>query len=321
MSPSTTVVICGYTRARRDRLVEAVESVCRQEPEPAEVLVVVDHNDDLLVELADCLRDHHSPDIRVLPSVGARGLSGARNTGTAAARCEVVAFLDDDATAEPGWLAELVAPYADPLVVAVGGRVDPVWEAPRPRWFPDEFGWVVGCSYRGQPTTLAPVRNPIGANMSFRRGPLLDAGGFNEGIGRSGADARGCEETEAAIRVQAAVPGARVLLQPTARVRHHVPGERTSWRYFWRRCWAEGGSKAAVARLVGPQRALAAERRYVRRVLPTAIGRAAVTAWRNRDPTRAMAAAAVTAATLVTAAGYLTAMVRARAEEVLHGQV
>ena len=40
----------------------------------------------------------------------------------------------------------------------MGGRVDPDWEGgARPRWFPAEFGWVVGCSYTGQPERLGTV--------------------------------------------------------------------------------------------------------------------------------------------------------------------
>ena len=226
------------------------------------------------------------------------------------ATCDVVAFLDDDAEAEPGWLAHLVAPYADPRVVSVGGHVEPSWETDRPTWFPVEFGWVVGCSYRGQPTTLAPVRNAIGANISFRRSALIDAGGFSDGVGRIGANANGCEETEASIRVAREVPGARVLLEPAARVRHWVPQQRTTWAYFRRRCYAEGQSKAMVADLVGRNDGLASERTYVRSTLPSGVATALASAWRHRDPRRTTPAAAIVAGLMVTATGYAVASMR-----------
>ena len=64
-------------------------------------------------------------DVRVLPNAHRQGLSGARNTAVAAASGDVVVFLDDDAAARPGWLGALLAPYADPDVVAVGGVAHP----------------------------------------------------------------------------------------------------------------------------------------------------------------------------------------------------
>jgi hypothetical protein len=59
-----------------------------------------------------------------------------------------------------------------------------------------------------------------------------------------------------------------ILLEPAAVVWHTVNSQRTTRRYFRRRCLGEGRSKAVVAALVGQGRALDTERRYVSRVLP-----------------------------------------------------
>ena len=168
---ATSVVICAYTLDRWDDLLGAVASARGQEPAPREVVLVIDHNDALLQRA-----QAEVVGARVIANTGARGLSGARNTGVEAASGEIVAFLDDDAAAEPGWLSALVAPFADPHVVGTGGGAIPIWSVPRPAWFPDEFGWVVGCSYRGMPVVQAAVRNPIGCNMAFRRAALVEAG-------------------------------------------------------------------------------------------------------------------------------------------------
>ena len=88
----------------------------------------------------------------------------------------------------------------------------PRWPERRPRWLPPEFDWVVGCSYRGLPETVSVVRNPIGASMSLRTSLALEAGGFDDAVGRVGTSPRGCEETELAIRLTASPPGVDHLL-------------------------------------------------------------------------------------------------------------
>src|SRR5215218_1588173 len=161
MTPRVSVVICAYTEDRWTDLRAAVDSVRAQTAPAYEVIVVVDHNDELL---ARAERDLSG--VRAVANSGRRGLSGARNSGIAAARGSIVAFLDDDATAAPDWLTQLLRPYGEARVVAVGGSVLPRWAAGRPRAFPEEFDWVVGCTYRGLRQDAGPVRNVIGANMS-----------------------------------------------------------------------------------------------------------------------------------------------------------
>jgi hypothetical protein len=81
----------------------------------------------------------------------------------------------------------MIAHYDDPMVHGVGGSATAVWTGgPRPRWLPAEFDWIVGCTYVGQPTRTAHVRNLVGCNMSFRREVFDIAGGFSDRIGRVG---------------------------------------------------------------------------------------------------------------------------------------
>jgi GT2 family glycosyltransferase len=306
-APTASVVICVHTEQRWDDIVAAVASVRGQDVRAAEVLVVVDHNRDLL---ARARRTFTAP-VRVLPSSGRQGLSGARNTAVAAATGDVVVFLDDDAAARPGWLAALLAPYADPEVVAVGGVAHPRFPSARPGLLPSggtgpdatgELDWIVGCTYTGQPTERAEVRNLMGCNMSLRRSVFAEVGGFAEDLGRIGRNPLGCEETELCIRVRQAYRrggrGARILFEPGAQVDHRVGAERVRWSYLRRRCWSEGLSKAAVARLVGSDDALSTERSYVATVLPRAV-------LRELRARRPASAAAVVAALAITSAGYL----------------
>ncbi|MFE5795297.1 glycosyltransferase family 2 protein [Streptomyces sp. NPDC056503] len=310
--PRFSVVICAYTEERWGDTLAAVDSVRKQSLPPLEILLVVDHNERLLHRLAEEYADDRE-EVRVLANAGPRGLSSGRNTGIAAARGEFVAFLDDDAVAERDWLHHLAAGYEDPEVVAVGGRTLPVWASGRrPVWFPEEFDWVVGCTYRGLPPGRARVRNVLGGNASFRRTAFDAAGGFATGIGRDG-DRRplGCEETELCIRLAGAVPGAVLLIDDRAVIHHKVPAARERFAYFRTRVYAEGLSKALVAQSVGAGKGLESERRYTSRVLPAGVLRGMRDTLLGRPGGAGRAGAIVTGVALA-AGGYALGTLRAR---------
>lgn len=298
------VVICAYTLDRWEQLVAAVRSVEAQRHPAERVIVVIDHNDDLLARSRTEFAGH-----TVLPNAHKQGLSGARNTGIAEATAEVVAFLDDDAAADPAWLSATADALADPGVGGVGGRVLPNWETGAPGWFPDEFLWVVGCSYVGLPEEQAEIRNPIGANMAFRRTLMTDVGGFREEVGRVGSIPVGCEETELSIQVRRR--GHRILYAPDALVSHLVTADRTRWHYFWTRCLNEGRSKAAVARLTGADEALESERAYATRTLPVgALRRLRRAGTGPRRVDALLGAVAIVVGLVVTGVGYVEGTIR-----------
>jgi glycosyltransferase involved in cell wall biosynthesis len=263
---TVTVVICAYTDERWEAVNGAVASIRAQTRQPEQTILVVDHNQHLLDRAQRVMSG-----VTIVENAQARGLSGARNTGVEMARTDVVAFLDDDAIAAPDWVERLMAVYADPRVLGVGGWIEPLWEVPRPSWFPDEFGWVLSCSYRGQPEQAAPVRNLIGANMSFRRQTLLDVDGFHTEVGQVGTAMLRCDETELCIRVGQRFPAGVIVYDPAVRVRHRVTASRATWRYVRERCFTEGLAKALISRFVGHGRGLASERTYVVRTLPTGV--------------------------------------------------
>lgn len=265
-SPTVAVVICAYTQQRWGDLQDAVESAKRQ-PDATEVIVVIDHEPELLLRAAA-----RWPELQVVANSEDRGLSGARNTGVALSDADVIAFLDDDATADPDWLVHLVDALALPDVVGVGGRATPSWPtATGAGPYPDELLWIVGCSYAGLPTEPADVRNVIGSSMAFRRDVLLAAGGFRSGIGRVGNHPLGCEETELCIRIAQMRPGARIRFEPRSNVSHRVSPDRVEMRYLRRRSYYEGISKAVLSRRVGARDSLSSESTYLTRVLPGAV--------------------------------------------------
>jgi colanic acid/amylovoran biosynthesis protein len=252
---------------RWDGLCQAVASVSAQTVEVLETIVVIDHNPGLL----DRAR-RELPGVVVVPNVRSRGVSGARNSGVAASRGDVVAFLDDDAVAYPSWLKAMLPHFADPGVVGVGCRVVPAWEGSRPRWFPPEFDWTVGGSYRGMPEEAASVRNVWSCGMAISRAAFAAIGGFREEFGKVGGRSRP-EDTDLCLRAAAARPGGTWVYEPAAIMSHHVPAERATLGFFLRRCLNEGSGKAELAALNGGGQSMSAERLYTRRVLPRGAAR------------------------------------------------
>jgi GT2 family glycosyltransferase len=308
ITPSFSVVICAHTEKRWHETCAAVESVQTQSLPGKEIIVVVDHNPALCASLAAAL-----PGVTVVQNREAQGLSGGKNTGVAVAQGDIVAFLDDDAVADPDWLKYFADSYHDPAVIGVGGLTVPDWKAPRPSWFPEEFDWVVGCTYRGMPESRMPVRNLLGGNASFRREAFEFAGGFRSGIGRS-ADKRplGCEETEFCIRLSQRSPRSVFLFDNRAMIWHLVPAERCRFAYFRSRCYAEGLSKALVTASVGASDGLSAERRYTTRVLPLGVARGVADALRG-DWAGLSRAGAIVAGVTATVAGYSAGSIQRRA--------
>ncbi len=277
-----SVIVCAYTFDRWDDLGEAVASLQNQTRRPDEVLLIVDHNPELLARCAQ-----QFPSTRVVANQRARGLSGARNTGIDLSTGENIAFLDDDATAHPDWLGHLERQLAREGVLGATNNVNPTWLVTRPEWFPDEFLWVVGCSFPGsQPTTGGEIRNVMGGAMLFRREVFETVGGFSQKLGRTeaGANLLSCEETELCLRAKAALPHGRFVSDASAIIWHKVPASRLSLRYFCLRTYAEGLSKAYLAALVAQAGALNTERSYVLRVLTRGILRNLGAAFTRLDP-------------------------------------
>lgn len=246
IAPRADVAICTYTLDRWELLVRAVTSVLAQSVAPHHLIIVVDHNDELLQrcrEVWGAGRANSPVEIVAIASQFAGRQGSSRNTGLLHASSDVVVYLDDDAEAAPDWLERLLAVYAaHPGCFAVGGSPSPDYGGPRPSWFPPDFDWVFGCRYRSLPGQLAPVRRLIGTTMSVRRDAMLAVGGFH-------ADDH--DDMDLSHRIAHQHGAAAVLYEPRAVVRHYVPADRMTWSYFWRRCYAVNRSKASYSTELG----------------------------------------------------------------------
>lgn len=261
-STSVAVIVCAYTVDRYGDLVDCLDGLHRQTRPPEQIVCVVDGNDELHRLVAELVAQRGWRDVVVVANGCTPGLSGARNTGLAVSTSEIVAFIDDDAVPADSWLAEIVAPFAQPTVAAAGGRIEPGWPGERPTWFPPHLDWAVGCSIPTMPADGAEIRNMYGASAAFRRTALASVGGFPTELGRVGADAAGCEETDVCIRIRRNDPTATIVYAPRSEVVHRVTADRSTIGYVLRRCFAEGRSKAVLSARVGAGDATRDERAY-----------------------------------------------------------
>ncbi len=291
------MVVATYSEERYADLGRAIESLDAQILRPFEVIVAVDRNDDLLRQIGQ-----NFPELTAVANTRHAGAGGARNSGVAAASGDWVAFIDDDCIADPDWLAKLMPALTGEHVLGGGGSIRPLWQSQRPRWFPAEFDWVVGCTYRGLPERTTAVRNVIAANMAVRRDVFDQLGGFLPDFGKQGAVSEP-EETELCIRALERWPDRQWLYVPNAGVQHRVTRERETWRYFVARCRNEGRGKARMSARTRSTESLSSERHYATRTLPAGMLRGVGSGLRGQADGFTQAAA-ILAGLTVTGAAY-----------------
>lgn len=169
MTPRCSVII--VSRHRPAALLRCIAALRQQDHDNFNVIVVADP-----AAVATL-----PADVCAIPFDEAN-ISAARNLGLARA-AGIVAFIDDDAVAEPFWLSRLTAPFADPKVTAatgfVRGRNGLSWQ-----WRAvavDHLGQdhpleVTGLTLRAAGPLVVKTQ---GTNCAFRAGALRDIGGFD----------------------------------------------------------------------------------------------------------------------------------------------
>jgi glucosyl-dolichyl phosphate glucuronosyltransferase len=297
-----TVVLATYDPRRWPFLAAAVQSILGGPDRPGRIVICVDQNESLY----DRIRMEW-PDVTAVLNTRGRGASSNRNTGAALADTPFIAFLDDDIRVRSGWLASLLQPFEDPAVVGTGGGMAALWQSGRPSWFPPEFGWVVGVSYRGMPTVRSVVRNVWSENMAVRTEVFRTVNGFRPDFGKVG-HRNSPEDTDLCIRMSAERAGAKWIYVPEAVAEHHVPLSRATFSYFLRRTYLEGRGKLEMAKLLGRQEKLENERHYLLRTLPSGITAGLWATTRHGDASGVLQAGAIVAGILAAAVGAASAM-------------
>jgi glycosyltransferase involved in cell wall biosynthesis len=238
-----SVVVCTYSMDRYEVFSEAVDSVLEQTYEPIEVVLVVDGNEGVYERVQADYGDvenvvTHNNDEN-------RGISYSRTNGAELASGEIVAFIDDDGTAEPDWIERLVAVYEETETIAVGGDVKPDWQTEKPDWFPEEFYWLVGVVEPGFAEDGEEVRNTYGSNISYRRDAFLEVGGYDPNTGRKGEKHLQAHEAPAGIRLLREY-GKGMVFTEEAVVHHKLFDYRGDFRWLVSRSFWQGYSKRVM---------------------------------------------------------------------------
>ena len=258
-SLAASVVVC--TRDRADALAELLPSLCTQSVDARvswELIVVDNGSRDRTPALVQQMREKTPVELRYLREEET-GLSTARNRGWREARGDIVAFIDDDATAGPGWLQSLVDSYVESGVAGAGGPLVPLVEMSDGG--PPDPAWVRLFSHDAGDEAI-DVDALRGSNMSFRREVLARIGGFDESLGRIGGCLLAGDETDV-LRAVRRLPGAhRIRYAPGAVVYHRVAPGLSAERLSKRR-YCGGVSTVSIDRKdSAPQRLFQLARRH-----------------------------------------------------------
>jgi glycosyltransferase involved in cell wall biosynthesis len=250
--PKVSVII--PTCAREELLLQCVDSILHGTFSDFEILIIdQDSHGHLKKRLAEQFPDYSSLRYFFLSNAGA---SRARNFGLQQAKGEVMAFIDDDAIATPGWLAGIAETFVtiQPRPTLMAGRIKPVWpDSDRPKWYPQEREFLLGLYDIGSELRLMPEHDqPIGANMAGLREIIISLGGFDEELGPNYFRKHSMLTGEEAILSQRARrAGHLIYYQPKAEVYHHISTTKLTRRYFLRRHFWEGVTVITELKLLG----------------------------------------------------------------------
>jgi len=218
--PGITVVVCT-----RDRPAELERCLCalRQLRYTCYEVIVVDN------------ASREAEQIRaIVQGAGFRyvredrpGLNIARNRGAAAGRYDILAYVDDDAVADPNWLESLARAFARGDAGAVTGLVLPAEIESRAQRLFEAYGdgmskgfgaRVFDASGLALRDVIAAHKFGVGTNMAVRRSVLDSIGGFDPMLD-VGTPAAGAGDIDLFHRLL--VRGFRVQYEPSAVIWHH----------------------------------------------------------------------------------------------------
>ena len=239
---AVSVVVPTHNRA--DYLAVTLDSLNAQElDDPYELIVVDDGSSDGTAGVAEHARvtyiRHEQP----------RGANAARNVGAKAAESDLIAFVDDDIFAPPGWLRAMAeGAVAHPDAEAFGGPIRARFDGPAPR----------SCGRESPPITTLDLGDQDreaelvwSANMLVRASALERVGYFDESLPTGGDE----EEWLRRLREK----GGKVVYLAHAGLEHRRAGDDARLRSLMRSAYHRGRNMRAYDRRRGVEPPLTKE--------------------------------------------------------------
>lgn len=180
--------------------------------------------------------------------INEQGVNKARNEGIKVAKGEIIAFCDDDVLVDKLWLKNIIKAHRKfPTVLAIGGKVEPIWEIGKPSWLPKRMEDYLALLNFDK----SPLKNPpwlVSANLSLKRKTFEMFGSFDESLGRKKGSFMFKDEVEFLERIKAGK--GEILYLSEIKVEHFISKKRLTLKFLIRRTFWEGRSEAKVDKMM-----------------------------------------------------------------------
>lgn len=215
-----------------------LESLCNQtlKNEKYEIIVVDNNSSDETFQIVKNFLKQKN--IRYYMEMK-QGVSHSRNRGVREAKGKYVAYIDDDARANPDWLevAFNLIKSIKPSFDCLGGTINPFYTSMKPFWFDDKYE-IRG--FGDIPKFLKKQEYISGSNMIWKKDILNEIRGFNFNVGVVGNHLRLGEETNAFENLWSFRHRIKIYYSPALIVYHWVPDYKMTVSYRLKRKFAEG---------------------------------------------------------------------------------
>ncbi len=250
---NVSVVICTYNRS--EELKKTLESFFKQQLSDSldyELLVVDNHSTDDTRIIADNMAKKHDRIRYVFEEQ--QGLVYARNRGVNEAKGEIIVFVDDDYDFKENWLTTIVKGFEGNDIDCMGGRIDPVFEARKPKWLVKKLYGVLALINHGEEVFQITDGNYniVTGNLGVRKEVFSKCGLFDEKLGRREGRLFSGEDTDFVNRVIKG--GLKLIYNPDMIVYHRIPEHRLTKKYFRKWNFDTGISYAYIPGIVEVKR-------------------------------------------------------------------